>query len=205
MATVDWPTSRAFAPAGISLVLDVSEQSAVGAYTGNRTHRSNLADRMVLTLTLAPCLRADAYRREAFLLGVRSRRDWIRMGVPARETPAGTARGTMLAVGAHAAGVRTLSIDGISPSTGTLIGGDILSVGANTLLMVAYAGATASGGAASVPLVSPLPVALSDNAPVAWSTPKGIWELDEDGLQLDYSAPVVQAGVAIRLRQVISS
>ena len=189
----------------MSLVLDVSEQSAVGAYTGNRTHRSNLADRLVMTLTLAPCLKADAYLREAFLLGVRSKRDWIRMSVPGRIAPAGTARGTILAVGAAVAGATSLAVDGISPSTGTLIGGDILAVGTNTLLMVAYAGCTASGGAATIPLVSPLPVALADNAPVTWSTPKGLWELDEDGLQLDYSAPVVQAGVAIRLRQVISS
>jgi hypothetical protein len=39
---------------------------------------------------------------------------------------------------------------------------------------------------------------------VQWNAPTGLWELDDDGLQLDYSAPVVQGGFAIPLRQVIA-
>ena len=44
---------------------------------------------------------------------------------------------------------------------------------------------------------------MTAGAVVDVSTPRGVWELDDEGLQLDYSARVVQAGIAIPLRQVV--
>lgn len=86
----------------------------------------------------------------------------------------------------------------------TLAAGDWLSVGGN-LLHVAYAGATLNdAGAGTVPLTLPLQKALASSAAVTWNAPTGLWELDDDGLQLDYSAPALQAGFAIPLRQVIA-
>ena len=85
----------------------------------------------------------------------------------------------------------------------TVAAGDFLGAGSN-LLGVSLAGATANvAGAMIVPLTMPLPRALTAGAAVAWAAPTGVWELDDDGLQLDYSAPVVQGGVAIPLRQVV--
>lgn len=205
MATIDWPVSLAFRPAGVSLTLDVSEATATGFYTGNRTRRTNLADRLRMTVSLPPCLPGDGMQREAFVQRLRSGGDWVRMGIPLRTVPAGTARGTMVTYASASAGARAISVSGPAASS-TLLGGDVLQVGTNTLLIVAYPGATFDGqGQASVPLALPLPVALSNGASVTWSGPKGLWELDADGIQVDYTAPALQAGFALPLRQVISS
>lgn len=85
----------------------------------------------------------------------------------------------------------------------TLMGGDWLGINGN-LHQVAYAGANLNDiGAGTVTLSLPLPKALTAGAAVSWSAPTGVWELDDDGLQLDYSAGIVQAGIAIPLRQVV--
>lgn len=86
----------------------------------------------------------------------------------------------------------------------TLLGGDFLGIGGN-LLQVAYSGSSrnAASDNMDVPLTLPLQKALTTGAAVTWSAPTGLWELDMDGMQLDYSAPVLQGGVALQLRQVI--
>jgi hypothetical protein len=369
MAIIDWPTTRPFTGALFSLGLDVSESAYTGFLTGNRTRRSNLADRLRGTLTLPPCADPVAgAAREALLLGLRSTGDLLRMAVPHRRYPLGTLRGAPVVSVSAAAGARSFSIaggtagvnllsgsgfeidtnadgvadqwaaytttagavtrglfagalisqeaglayqsvnsaalngaagcisDGVPVAAGrvytasaamaattgaacvisiawknaggayisesqashsatlgrrsvtasapvgatsaqvvvfafsvagtavdfsadnaqlelgsvptpfagfpSLVGGDWVSVGGN-LLMVGYAGATMSdAGAGTVPLTLPLQRPLSSSAPVTWVSPTGLWELDDDGLQLDYSAGLVQGGVAIPLRQV---
>lgn len=84
----------------------------------------------------------------------------------------------------------------------TLGSADMLAVGGN-LLAVAYPGVTLDdAGAGAVPLLMPAMAAITAGAAVTWSAPTGLWELDDDGLQLDYSPPAVQAGLAIPWRQV---
>lgn len=90
------------------------------------------------------------------------------------------------------------------PGAATLLAGDWLASGGN-LLLVGPAGAQAlDSGDMTVSLALPLAKTLTAGATVQWSAPTGLWELDDDGLQLDYSAPVLQGGVAIALRQVIA-
>lgn len=85
----------------------------------------------------------------------------------------------------------------------TLAAGDFLASSGN-LLAVAYPGATGDvTGAITVPLSLPAPKALTAGAVVECLLPTGLWELDDDGLQLDYSAGNVQGGIAIPLRQVV--
>lgn len=80
--------------------------------------------------------------------------------------------------------------------------GDFIGIGGN-LLQVAYAGATATdAGAMTVPLVYPAPKAISNGAAVTLLNPTGTWELDTDGLQLDYTAGIIQGGIAVPFRQV---
>lgn len=80
--------------------------------------------------------------------------------------------------------------------------GDFVGIGGN-LLQVAYAGATATdAGAMTVPLVYPAPKAISNGAAVTLLQPTGTWELDTDGLQLDYTAGIIQGGIAVPFRQV---
>jgi len=360
MATIDWPTSRAFKGATFSLALDTSASAYTGFFTGNRQRRMQLADRLRATLLLPPTPSAvEGAQREAFLLGLRSTGDWVRLGLPHRPVPNGTLRGSPVVAADAAAGARTVTIkDGVGinqlrnpsferatlvhwtavggtsqaktaaqylvnghsvqldntaanadhyiaqslackPNTlyslsafvrnsgitagalfnfsmtlsdgiggpgyandtslsaahpaavwtlkqvsvvtnpgatvlevrlyspqgtvhwdaiqlvegpvlsffedaPTLLGGDALGVGGN-LLLTAYSGATrnVTSDFLDVPLLSPLPKALTAGAAVQCVAPTGVWELDDDGLQLDYSAPVVQGGVAVPLRQVI--
>jgi len=374
MAIIDLPTTAAFRGAQFSLGLDVSESTYTGFLTGNRTRRSNLADRLRATLTLPPCKdRVAGAAREALLMGLRSNGDWLRMGMPHRAQPLGNLRGTLLAAATAAAGARVLRLSGATaapnmlthsgletdldandlddgwlvvgfgaygtlgvarvagngstwgqtvfasalgptnsdiinlsragvpvlagqvytlaadtkdttcavaleinwytagnvylsssgqvfaysgstwtrriitatapataakadiyisgraqpggPTNGaisvdnvqleaaasasafaglpTMAAGDWLGVGGN-LVQCAWPGVVATdAGVVDVPLAQPLPRAVSSGAAVTWSAPTGLWELDDDGLQLDYSPGVLQGGVAIPLRQVM--
>jgi len=85
----------------------------------------------------------------------------------------------------------------------TLLPGDFVSIGGN-LLQTGYAGATLDdAGAGSVTLAHPLQKAVSSSAAVEWSAPTGCWQLEDEGIGLDYGAAVVQGGIAIPFRQVV--
>lgn len=83
---------------------------------------------------------------------------------------------------------------------GSISAGDFFGVGGN-LLQVAYPGATGND-TMTVPLLYPAPKAISSGAAVTLTAPTGTWELDTDGLQLDYTAGVIQQGIALPFRQV---
>lgn len=375
MAIIDWPTTRAFRGATFTLALDTSESTFTGFFTGNRQRSSHLADRLRATLLVPPTpVAAEGAARESFMLGWRSTGDWVRMAMPHRAAPLGTAWGSVTLGASAAAGARSITLAGVlarpnllfysgmeidanadnladgwplfssgntgfvdkatvagngsprgqtvfsnalgplatdqmgiyrigvpctqglvysfsadtkdtiltvrlqinwftvasalissstadftfsggtwarrtltatAPATAakcdvyiigqaqsggptnaaisidnvqlevgatatpyaglaTLLGGDWLGVGGN-LLQVAYAGAVADdAGNMTVPLSMPLPKAVTSGAVVTHAAPTGLWELDDDGLQLDYSAPLVQGGFAIPLRQVVA-
>jgi len=200
MATIDLPTSSAFAGAMFSLSVNVSASAYTGFFTGVTTKVSHLADRLRATLTLPPCRAADAAQREALFLALLSTGDLLRMPMPHRLQRRGTLAGSPTVNGNHAAGVRTLSVS--ATSSQTLLAGDWISVGGN-LLQCGYAGAVSIASVMSVPLVLPTQRAITTGAAVAYVAPTGLWQLDTDGLQIDYSAPVVQGGIALPLLQVI--
>ncbi len=85
----------------------------------------------------------------------------------------------------------------------TLLGGDVLGVGGN-LLLVGPAGAQFNeAGTATVPLVLPLPKALASGAAVAYAGPTGVWEYAGQGIQFDYGPGIMQGPVVIPFRQVV--
>jgi hypothetical protein len=107
-ASLPWFTSARF-----SLGLDVSESGFKGFYTGNSQNSSTLSDRMTGLLTLPgsnDTLVQGA--REALLFQLRSRRDYLRMGMPQRPTRLGDLAGAPTTLGAALAGARTLTITG---------------------------------------------------------------------------------------------
>jgi hypothetical protein len=376
VATIDWPSTRAFASAQFSLALDTSESGYAGFLTGNRQRRSNLADRLRCITTLPPVAnRSEAAQRTALLLGLRSTGDLVRFGLPHQQLPLGTLRGSPVVAANVLAGARSMTVSGALAAPNLLLGGsfevdtngdgvadnwlaynsgsvsgitygrpaginstyaqritaatlgsgsgdqagvgraafvpvvagasysmscdaisnystlqvrlhvdwytsadvllsgsgvnfagplswqrlaanglvapataakakayvwmqahasggaspqifvdnfqlepsivatayagtptlgpaDMLAVGGN-LLAVAYPGATLDdAGAGTVPLLMPAMAAMTAGGAVTWNAPAGLWELDDDGLQLDYSPPVVQAGLAVPWRQV---
>lgn len=199
MATID--LASGVGVARLSLSVAVSASGFTGFFTGARQRRSNLADRLRATLTLAPCRGAEAAAREAFLFAMVSNGDYVRLPMPHRPGRRGTMAGSPVVATTTAAGARTLPIT--TTAGATLLAGDWIAVGGN-LLQCAYAGATANGsGAMSLPLTLPTQKAISAGAAVSYSQPTGVWELEDDGLQLDYSPASVQAGIALPLLQVI--
>lgn len=198
MATIDIPDTVA---ARLSLSVEVSYSGYVGFFTGARQRRSHLVDRLRATLTLPPCRAHTAAQREAFILAVLSTGDYLRLALPHRLRRRGTMAGSPTVTTTTAAGARTLPIT-TTPGA-TLLAGDWISVNGN-LLQCAYANATADGaGAMLLPLVLPTQKAITAGAAVEYTGPTGVWELEDSGLALDYSAPVIQAGVALPLLQVI--
>jgi hypothetical protein len=201
MATQDLPASTAAGAARLTLSLSVSASGFVGFFTGQRTIRSNAADRLRATLTYAPCSGVEAALRESFLFGVISNGDYIRLPLPHRLTRRGTMAGSPVVTSNTPAGSRTLPIT--TTAGATLLGGDWIGVGGN-LLQCSHNNATASGaGAMSLALVLPTQKAIVAGAAVAYNAPTGVWQIDTDGLEIDYSAPVIQGGIAIPLLQVI--
>ena len=201
MATQDLPTAMARAAARLSRSLSVSASVSTGFFTGQRTVRSNLADRLRATLIYGPCSGAAAADREAFLFGLISTGDFIRLALPHRLTRRGSMAGSPVVTSTTAAGSRTLPIT--TTAGATMKSGDWIGVGGN-LLQCGYGGATANGsGAMTMPLVLPTQKSITAGAAVVYAAPTGVWQIDEDGVQLDYTAPVIQGGIAVPLLQVI--
>lgn len=199
MAIID--LASGVSAARFSLSVAVSASSYTGFFTGNRQRKSHLADRLRATLTLAPCRGSVADERAAFLLALASTGDFLRMPMPQRMRLRGTMAGSPVVTTTTVAGARTLPIT--TTAGATLLAGDWIGVGGN-LLQCAYAGAVANGaGAMSVPLVLPTQRAITAGAAVSYVAPTGVWEMDDAGLQLDYSPASVQGGIAIPLQQVI--
>jgi len=201
MATQDLPPEIGAAAARLSLSLAVSASVSTGFFTGQRTVRSNAADRLRATLTYPPCNAVLAASREAFLFGVISAGDYIRLALPHRLQRRGNMAGSPVVTSNTAAGSRTLPIT--TTAGAYLLPGDWIGVGGN-LLQCGYAGATANGsGAMTVPLTLPTQRAITAGAAVAYNAPTGVWQIDDEGVQLDYSAPVILGGIAVPLLQVI--
>jgi len=85
----------------------------------------------------------------------------------------------------------------------SLLAGDFLSIGGN-LLHIGYAGSVANdAGAMTVPLTLPLQKPLTAGAAVTASSPQGVWDLDLDGIDLDYLSTWMQDGVTLPFIQRI--
>jgi len=200
MATVDWPSTRPFTPQRMKFGASTPKSAWAAPFTGQTQSISHLADRLMCSVVLPPCSRADAGLREAFFMSLASTGDWVRMGHWQRRIPLGTLRGTPTAQATASAGARTLSVQ--TTAGATMLGGDIL--GANgQLIIAAYAGATANGsGVMSLPLVLPLRASISSGASLTWSSPTATWQLATDQIDLEYFAPRMQDGFEVPLREV---
>jgi hypothetical protein len=102
-----------------------------------------------------------------------------------RPVPRGTARGSMTTLGA-AQGAASVVVGNVSPSTGTLLAGDMLGLVTTTgrpLLVMVASDCTASGGSVTVPLANRLRAAVTNEA-VTWNQPTVPFRLlDTSGVQ----------------------
>lgn len=135
---------------------------------------------------LPPMARADAEEWVGLLLGLNGMEGSVLFGDPLNISPRGTwSGGTPLLVGAHAAGARTLSVDGLG-SLASYKAGDWFQLGTTSssrLHKVVQSGAANSGGAATLEIFPPARVAYADNAALTLASPKGLFRLASNARQ----------------------
>ena len=173
MSTITRPAQ--FIPRACTLMLATNQRVSASPFGGSEQAVDMLNDRWMMSVDLPPSSHANAAWLEAFIGAMRGQTNVVALYHFARSQPRGTARGTMLINGAVAQGAASIAIDGISPSTGTLLAGDMLGV-SGQLFMVA-ADVTAAGGAATVSIVNRVRVAIADNAAVTWDRPTVLFRL----------------------------
>ena len=200
MATLDWPGDRWATPASMRWEIQAQRATWSAAYTGQSQRITHLADRVRITMTLPVARDNAAAMREAFLLRLMRSGDWVRLHHFARPIPLGSLRGSPTA-SAATRGAMSLTVQ--TTAGATLVGGDVLGV-AGQLIQVAHPGATANGsGVIVVPLVSPLRVAVTNGAAVAWSKPVSSFQLQGEA-GMDYVAPRRQLAVELQFLEVFS-
>lgn len=197
MSTISLPAG--LRPTACSFRLAQNARVSASPFGGSEQVVDLLNDRWLVTLELPARDAASAAAIDAFLAALRGPVNVAAIGHYMRPVPRGTARGTILVNGAVSQGAGTIVVDGISPSNGTLLAGDLLGVGGQ-LVMVA-ADVTASGGAATVTLANRLRAGVADNAAVTWSNPTILCRLMNQPAQR-YSG-VVADGVVLDLAEVV--
>ena len=132
-----------------------------------------------LEVRMPPMARADAEDVVAFLLGLNGVQGTFAFGDLANTSPRGTWAGSPKVLGAHAAGVKTVAMDGFSVG-GTVKNGDWLQAGtgASAHLHKVVKDATADGsGLLTLEIWPGTRAALADNDTFVTSSPKGVWRL----------------------------
>ena len=173
MSTISRPAQ--FVPRSCTLSLATNQRVSASPFGGSEQAVDLLNDRWVMDLDLPQSLHANGAWLEAFIGNLRGQVNVVALYHFARPYPRGTARGTILTSAIVAQGASSIPVDGISPSTGTLLAGDLIGI-AGALYMVG-ADVTASGGAATVPIVNRVRVAIADNAAVSWDKPTALFRL----------------------------
>ena len=130
-------------------------------------------------VTLPKMRRPDAEPWVAFLLGLRGIAGTFLMGDPVNTSPRGTWAGAPKVLGAHAARVATIAMDGFSAAA-TVKAGDWFQTGSGSLthLHKVVQDATADGaGLLTLEIWPRTRAALADNDTFVTSSPKGLWRL----------------------------
>ena len=125
MTTLSWPTTRAFEPARVSWGVRAPSSAWNAFYTGQSQSIVHLGHRLEVTMSLPPCRPAAAAEREAFLMSLAARGDWVRLGHFARRLPLGNvgARAGVTVASAAAAGASSVALAGLTSRANLLTHG----------------------------------------------------------------------------------
>jgi hypothetical protein len=123
--------------------------------------------------------RDEAASWVSFLVKLNGRAGTFLLGDPRGASPRGTWAGTPLLQGAHAAQVKTLTVDGFTAgATGKEMDWIQFGSGASSRLHQVVADFTADGsGVASIEIWPALREALSDNTPLVFTNAMGVFRL----------------------------
>jgi len=150
------------------------------------------------SVALIPMKRVDAAPWRAFFLALNIREGTFLMGQPVETGPQGTWAGAPKVLGAHAAGVMSIAMDGFSAGA-TVKGGDQFQTGsgATAHLHEVSQDATADGsGLLTLEIWPRLRAALADNDTFVTSSPKGLWRLDMDEAEWVYTLGQLYRGIS---------
>ena len=139
-------------------------------------------ERWGLEFELGSMNRDEGEEWAAFITSLNGREGTFLMGDPLGAAPRGTWAGAPKVLGAHAAGVKSIAMDGFSVGA-TVKAGDWFQrgSGASTHLYKVMQDATADGsGLLTLELWPRLRVALVDNDTFTTSSAKGIWRLTDN-------------------------
>ncbi|MES2973357.1 MAG: hypothetical protein V4757_07095 [Pseudomonadota bacterium] len=173
-----------------SLEMSTNERVSASPFGGSEQGTDLLQDRWVMAVEMPPADPEEAGRREAFLDRFRGLSNWVALYHFARQQPLGTARGTMVLNATAAQGAANIVISGVTPSTGTLIPGDMLGCGG--LLLRVADDCVASAGVITVPIVNRLRYALPSGTSVVWYRPTAMFRLLSRGV-VQYGAGVASS------------
>lgn len=180
MATITLPAL--FKPSTCSLTASVNQRVSAAPFGGSEQAVDLLNDRWLMSCELPPALKADGGWREGFIGAMRGQTNVVALYHFANQVPRGTLRGTLTLNASAAQGASSVELTGGSPTTGTLLSGDMIGVGG--LLLMVSADATASGGVITVPITNRLRVAQLSGAGVTWYRPTALFRmLNTSGVQ----------------------
>ena len=199
MAAVDWPTGPKWIPADIQIGLSAPGTSWSAPYGGALQRISLFNDKLMARLSLIPLVdKVLAGQREAWLFGVKSAGDVVRLHHFARPRPNGTLTGSPTVTSDVLAGARSISLSGCAVGA-TLIGGDMLGVGGK-LLQVSYVGGAANGsGVMALTLSIATRAAITAGAAVTLIKPTSEWQIVGIDPQLEYRPGGLQLGPEVFL------
>ena len=173
MSSVTLPSD--FIPRSSRLVLQITQRVSASPFGGSEQAVDLLNDHWLLSCELSECPSAQGAWREAFIDMMRGQANTTPLYHFGLQAPRGTVRGTLTLNANAAQGAASIVITGCSPTTGTLLAGDMLGVGG--LLLRVGADATASGGIITVSLANRLRAAQSSAASVTWDKPTAPFRL----------------------------
>ena len=171
-----------FMPRSVVFTQSVNQRVSAAPFGGSEQAVDLLNDRWLVSLELPPHFNSTMAAMEAFIGALRGQTNWVNLWHFMRPAPRGTVRGTLTLNAAAAQGASSIEVTGCSPSTGTLLAGDVLGVG-GLLLMVA-SDCTAVAGVITVPITNRLRTAQSGGAAVTWDKPTAPFRmLSSSGVQ----------------------
>jgi len=173
MSTITRPTL--FEPNVCQLTPYASQRVSASPFGGSEQAIDLLNDRWMMSCSLPEKLHADAAWIEAFIGAMRGQVNNVALYHFVRPVPRGTVRGTLALNASASQGASSIEITGCSPSTGTLLAGDMLGVGG--LLLMVREDCTAVAGVITAPITNRLRVAQNSGAAVTWNKPTALFRL----------------------------
>jgi hypothetical protein len=175
------PTNVNFKTSNWSLLSTVAQ--TISPFTYAQTVHEFEGSVWQATLTLPPLNREQASEWQAFLTQLHGTKGTFLMGDPDAKTPRGAITNTIAVNGAHTVGAFDVVIDGADTSETIFKKGDFVqfnSAGTSQLHMIVADITSDGSGNATLQIEPKLKVALSDDATITYSSPKGVFRLQSN-------------------------